>query len=219
MDAAAIRVRTQFRNSPFVLGRFACIGERVACIGSVAWPFQHSQPFSAARAERWRQPLYVAGLGVAAFGGYFPGEADLGAQVGDSTRLWRSHAQTSSGNVQPRTSSPPHRQRPKRRSTQLSILFRVDRAIPGADSAAPSIACHAALHVLRPCRAVHRRRRLTTEQPKPHVIESKNDRSRCSCRGRSRCGERASPVQMLPAPAPAPPRLTNISSARSTNYR
>jgi hypothetical protein len=106
--------------------------------------------------------FFIAGLGVASLGGYFPMGAGQYEWARVSHQPGRSHAQTPSGDVQSSASIASDSQRPERRSSELSIVLGFHRTIARARAAAAALARHAALHVMRSGRALHCWRCLTT---------------------------------------------------------
>jgi hypothetical protein len=90
---------------------------------------------------------------------------ELGRTPACSPILWRSHAQTTSGDLQPSSSAAPYCERQNWSSIELSFVFRSDRAQPGGFSSRAVFARHVALSELRPPREVHRRRRVAPDSP------------------------------------------------------
>jgi hypothetical protein len=104
----------------------------------------------------WSTGFCVVGLGVGAFGGYFQNGAGSRARVSDSFQPRRLNAQTTSGDVQSRAGVASYCERPERRSVELSVLLRLDRAISCADTTAATLSRDATMHVLWSHSAVHR---------------------------------------------------------------
>lgn len=75
---------------------------------------------------------------------------------------WRSHAQATSGDVQPGTGSSLDCERSHGLTAQLSLLFRSDRAESRGLSSHALLARDASLQELRSPRSLHRRSRLTS---------------------------------------------------------
>jgi hypothetical protein len=140
---------------------------------------------------QWTRAFCVAGLGVGAFGGYFPRGAGSHARSSVSFQPRRLNAQTTSSDVQSGAGVASYRKRSERLSTQLPVMLGVDRAIARAYAAATSVSRHAQVYVLRAGGAVYSRRCITTNDQEHsagvplHEIVAPGK----ICRGRLRCGD------------------------------
>lgn len=64
----------------------------------------------------------LAGIGLAEIDGYFSGRPRGTPYASDTFQPWRSHAQATSGDLQPGPGAPPDRDRSDRIATQLPVL-------------------------------------------------------------------------------------------------
>ena len=119
----------------------------------------------------------VAGLGVGAFGGYFPREAGSQAQFSDSFQLRRLNAQTTSGDVQSGAGVAPYCKRSERSALELPLLLWLDRALPGPHTPAAPFSRDAAVHIVWSHCEVYRRRCITKRPRKSNGL-AWMDRSR-----------------------------------------